>query len=121
MILVGSVQPVPVPEQPVPEQQRALSSDASLSALAVYRAIDKQLDGDNVVRYAGSAYVLNAETPDTYADPSSLSPLVAGYDTNSDGNLDKYENRVALRDFSARKISLAQIQEVRAAYYASRR
>ena len=60
-------------------------------------------------------------TPNTDTNPSSFSPLVAGYDTNSDGILDKYEYRVALRDFSARKITMAQIQEIRAAYYASRR
>ena len=52
---------------------------------------------------------------------SPFSPLVAGYDANSDGILDKYEYRVALRDFSARRITMAQIREVRAAYYASRR
>ena len=66
---------------------------------------------------------VTAVPPDTTTDPapSPFSPLVAGYDTNSDGNLDKYEYRQALRDFSARKITMAQIQEVRAAYYASRR
>ena len=60
-------------------------------------------------------------TPTTGTESSPFSPLVAGYDANSDGILDKYEYRVALRDFSARKITLGQIQEVRAAYYASRR
>ena len=63
----------------------------------------------------------DTDPPATDPDPSPFSPLVAGYDANSDGILDKYEYRVALRDFSARKITMAQIQEIRAAYYASRR